>query len=280
MSLNVNNGLGKGINPNPLPLYVNFGQWGSLPIDLFPRIFQDLKADLPSVVWVCRNWKALANDEAFRQMIRPAQAFGTKEWKEYIGVVDAGKEPCLPWCAYGDLEKNGGYLTFIPEKVKVAKEDGKVEDIVLDNLEAIGNLIKKPKTDLETGYKTEWCWEEAIKEKRQQDKPHWVWIKKEAIGRSKTYEQQQVLAKESGAKISGLIDTAISIFMEYVRSSERNFIWDPPVNGQRTLVRVNETTEGWRICLGFAPSGLGVNNLYDYARDYVGFVCARKSFGT
>ena len=81
-------------------------QFSELPMDVVPIIFQNLKADLPSVALVCRNWKAITDGEGFRQMIRPAQAFGVQEWKEYIGV-DAGDEPRLPRRAYGDLEKEG-----------------------------------------------------------------------------------------------------------------------------------------------------------------------------
>ena len=126
-------------------------------------------------------------------------------------------------------------------------------------------------------------WTEAIQEKRNLEKPHWVLISKEIIGRNKSYEDQQKLAKEEnknipGTNISGLMDTAISIFMEYVRSGERNFIWDSAKN-EYNWVRVNEQTRELRLCLGFAPSGLIVGSVYDYAIDSVGVAFARKSFG-
>ena len=283
MSLNINNVSGKGIN-NPVPLDVNFGQSGLLPIDLFPRIFQDLKVDLPSVAMVCKNWKALADDETFCKMIRPAQAFGVQEWKEYIGV-DVGDEPRLPRRAYGDLEREGsGLLTFIPEKVKVI-ENGK--EVLLDNLEAVGKLVGNPKKGNKTGYYRD-AWPEAISEKRKQEKPHWVWIKKEVIGRNKAYfQQQELIAKEEnikipGAKISGLIDTAISVFMEYVRSGEQIFVQDPPVDGERTWVRVNEETRKYTLGLGFVPSGLDVNisvNGDRHAPSSVAVAPSRKSIG-
>ena len=255
-------------------------QFSELPMDVVPIIFQNLKADLPSVALVCRNWKAIADGEGFRQMIRPAQAFGVQEWKEYIGV-DAGDEPPLPRRAYGDLAKEGGLLTFIPEKVKDI-ENGK--EVLLDNLEVIGKLVGNPKKGNKTGYTID-VWPEAISEKRKQEKPHWVWIKKEVIGRNKSYDQQQELvAKEEnkktpGANISGLIDTAISVFMEYVRSGEQIFVWDPPVNGQRTWVRVNEQTRGYRIGLGFAPSGLCVHINCARDLDFVAVAPSRKSIG-
>ena len=81
-----------------------------------------------------------------------------------------------------------------------------------------------------------------------------------------------------GTNISGLMDTAISIFMEYVRSGERNFIWDSAKN-EYNWVRVNEQIREYRICLGFAPSGLHVFDCYVNAHVYVGVALARKSFG-
>ncbi len=263
---------------NLTPLELNFGQGGSLPSDLFLRIFQDLKVDLPSVALASKNWQALADDEAFCKMIRPAQAFGTQEWKEYIGVY-VGEEPRLPRRAYGDLDKYGGLLTFIPEKVKVI-ENGK--EVLLDNLEVIGKLVENPKKGNKTGYVI--SWQPAITERRKLEKPHWVWIKKEVIGRNNTdIQQQELVSKEEnkmipGANISGLIDTAISVFMEYVRSGERNFVWDPPVNGQRTYVRVNERTMGDCLLLGFDPSGLRVQGGGDgVGVDYIAVAPSWKS---
>ncbi len=256
---------------------------GPLPADILPIIFQNGKTDLPNLALVCKNWKAIVDNTQFCETIRPAIAFGVQEWKEYIGV-DAGEEPRLPRRAYGDLEKEGGLLTFIPEKVKVI-ENG--FEVFLDNLKVIGKLVGNPKKGNKTGYTRDSC--RAISEDRKQEKPHWVWIKKEVIGRGKSYEQQQELVaktenkKAPGAKISGLIDTAISVFMEYVRSGEQIFVWDPPVNfGQRTWVRVNEQFKGSRLGVGFAPSGLNVHYCYDHNDDYkvhIAVAPARKSFG-
>ena len=75
---------------------------------------------------VCKNWQAMADDEVFRKKIRPPQAFGTKEWKEYLGV-EAVEEPRLPRRAYGDLENEGGLLTFIPDNVKRLIKMGKLK---------------------------------------------------------------------------------------------------------------------------------------------------------
>ena len=262
-------------------------QVSQLPLDIMHSLFKYLKADLPRLAQVCKEWKSLIDEDEFRAMIRPANAFGSREWKQYI-KVEAGQEPRLPLWAYGFDVKDEYMLTFIPDKVEVSKEDGTKEVVIMDNLEAIGQLVKKPITDLETGYNTDiqddsedyklWV-DKAIKEKRPQEKPHWVWIKKEGIGRRNNFKAQEWLAKERKAPISGLIDTVISLFMEYARSKERHFIWDPNKN-EVTLVRVNEKTDGRRICIGFVPSGLSVYYCLDaYTRDHVAFASGRKSIG-
>ena len=223
-----------------------------LPLDVTRIIFQNARADLHKLALVCKDWRNLADDKVLREAIRPAKAFGSCEWKEYIGV-DAGEELPLPRRVYGDMERGNYYLTFIPESVKVMQEKENVDDVSmdievvkevpLDNLEVIGKLVANSIKGNKIGY-VRGSWQRPIQEKRKLEKPHWVLISKKVIGRNRTYvEQQELVArKETRAKISGLMDTAISIFMEYVRSGERNFVWDPPVNGQITYVRVNEQT--------------------------------------
>lgn len=164
--MSLNTSIVSGSDPiNGRPMVDPIGQESSLPIDVARIIFQNLKSHLPAMAQVSKNWKAIIDDKDFRRIIRPSQAFGTQEWKEYIGV-DAGKEPPLPRRAYGDLENEGGLLTFIPEIVKVI-ENGK--EVALDNLKAIGNLVNKPKKGFETRYKNYgnsiYFWPEAIEEK-------------------------------------------------------------------------------------------------------------------
>ena len=286
--MNLNAAIVSGKDPiNGRPMIDPLDQNSPLPMDVTRIILQNSKGNLDAIALVCRSWKALADNNEFREMIRPVQAFGTKEWKDYIGV-DAEAEPTLPRRAYGDLEKEGGFLTFIPDKVRVAKENGAVEEVPLDNLEAIGNLVKKPKTDLKTGYNGD-SEQEALGEKRILEKPHWVWIKKEVLGRNKTHEQHQELAREEnakiqGANISGLIDTAITVFMDYVRSGGRRFIWNP-VKEVHTYVRLNDPmdrcfNQGWHLTLGFTTSGLLVYHNVCGDNEYIGFLCARKFFAS
>ena len=68
----------------------------------------------------------------------------------------------MPRRAYGDMEKGNYYLTFIPEKVKVTQENGKVDDtsmdievvkeVPLDSLEVIGKLVANPTKGNKIGY--------------------------------------------------------------------------------------------------------------------------------
>lgn len=194
-------------------------------------------------------------------MIRPPNAFGNREWKKYIGV-DAGKEPLLPLWAYA-LDEKKYMLTFIPDKVKVAK-DGKEEEAVLDNLETIGNLVKKPITDLETGFVTDfkdypkkyrnWIIN-AIQEKRHTEKPHWVCIMKEPI--NYIYYIKEEDAEKFGGSISELIDTVISLFMEYARSKEHRII-QLPSKDKITALKI----KGTEIRIYFLPSGLVIGHDY------------------
>ncbi len=283
----------KGIDShNGQPMVDPIGQKTSpLPLEATRIIFQNAKADLHKLALVCKEWRNLADDKVLRETIRPSKAFGSREWKEYIGV-DAGEELPLPRRAYGDMGKGNYYLTFIPKSVKITQENGKIDDasmdievvkeVPLDSLEVIGKLAANAIKGNKIGCSAN-SWPEAIQEKRNLEKPHWVLISKEIIGRNKSYEDQQKLAKEEnknipGTNISGLMDTAISIFMEYVRSGERNYIWDSAKN-ECNWVRVNEQTRALRLCLGFAPSGPIVGSGYDNAFDRVGFALARKSFG-
>ncbi len=239
------------------------GQNSSLPIDVVPIIFQNLKADLTSVALVCKKWKAMADDKLVREKIRPVQAFGVQEWKDYIGV-DAGEEPLLPRRAYETLEKEGGMLTFIPQTVKVTKQNGVVEVVTLNTLEAIGNLVENPKK----GHKTSYSVVSLInlQEKRKTENPHWVWIKKDVYGKGAWSTVHHEIAKQMKVSVAGLIDTVISVFMDYIRFGERNFLWDS------SNVLVNDFQ---KIGLQFTPSGFDISLHKGYVPRP--FVPARKS---
>lgn len=172
---------------------------------------------------------------------------------------------------------------MIPEVVKISKENGAIKEMSIDSLEIIGELANNPKIGHKAGY-DDTSWFGSIPAKRILEKSHWVWINKEVIGRNNTYEQQLKLVEEEnkktlGANISGLIDTVISIFMEYIRFGERNFIWNP-AKINNTIVRVNEQMNGGHLTLSFTPAGLYVGNDANWNHPSIGFVVARKSFGS
>ena len=261
--------------------FMEVGHNISLPLDVIPNIFKyiNVKAGLPSLALVCKNWRVLADNGSFGKMIRPPQTFGTKEWRDYIGV-DAGEEPPLPRCVYHDFERGegGGLLTFIPDKVKITHENGVIEEVILDNLEAICNLIKAPKSELQTGYNLN-TWPNEIKEKRIRAKPHWVWIS-EIMGINETYKELQEFANKSKVlNISGLIDTALSACMKYVRSNECDSCWNPYYHhGVRVNDRTNGTNgNGAKTIFGFSSCGLYVKKgENDNAQDGIGVAIARK----
>ncbi len=261
------------------------GQESPLPEDVILNIFEKLKTDLPHLALVSKTWKAMADDKRLYDRIRPRQAFGTKEWKEYIGV-DAGEELRLPRRVYGDLEKGAHLLTFIPEKIKVTKENGKVEEVALDNLKDIGDLVKTPITVLETGYSKAFTTRITLPKIRvNQEESHWVWINKEVLGRNKTYFYMEELIESEkikipGADYSGILDTVISMFMEYARSGERNFSTLPIDNNLSTLIFLRESfySPYNNFVSGFGPSGI-VFTTWTGPHISVGFVVARKFFG-
>ena len=222
---------------------------------------------------VNKNWRCIADDAELCERIRPSQTFGTREWKYYLNL-DAGIEPPLPRRAYGDLEYGNHFLTFIPNKIRID-----YLEIALNNLKAIGNLIKKPITKFSTGF-FEGVWEHELIKIRKNEKSHWVWINKKIIGRNKTYEQQQELILEvnkkiAGSNISGLIDISICLFMDYIRYGKFNFGVDL-LKKQFSYIRVKEDCERAHISIGFTSTGIDIV----YASFGFGFLVARKYFGS
>lgn len=255
-----------------------------LPIDVARIIFSLAKTNLPALARVSKKWKELAYDEQLYKMIVPAQRIGEEAWKKYIG--DPGKEILLPLCVFKDIESGDGWLTLVPEKVKLTNKDGTITEVEIDP-ENMGTIVENPKEGHKTGYHPK-SWRKAIEEKIKPEKMHWVWIRKVPIGRGKNFTEQQRLAREqstgnnatNGADISGFLDTIVTVFMEKIRSGESCFSTGP-VNDVYTRIRVKDQTkeEGIRKALGFDAAGLNVTPYYDTANDHVAVVVARKSFG-
>ncbi len=150
----------------------------------------------------------------------------------------------------------------------------------------MGELAKTPKKGHATCYEPN-AWAAAINEERVVEKSHWFVLDTEAIGKRLHYSEQKDLAEAKKtaagwqkAKVSDLRDTIISLFMEKIRTGKSYFVWDPDYR-KSTWISVDAMTEGMRIAVSFAPSGLEVNtfNAY-YPHDYLGVAVARKSIGT
>jgi hypothetical protein len=289
----------------------------SLPIDIGRIIFTYAKSNLDFMALVSKNWVAVAEDKKCLEMIRAStpEISGVSDWKERVKVKKIVVELPIPRCIYREVEE-GWIYTFIPKEVTIVNGQGEEVIVKINSLRALGNLFKKPITDLETGFSLSWS--AAIEEPRTPEEPHWVGIKPKVIGKKMTYKKQLKLAedednkaygndsameidtsgvtKENSAaaksveqvkqnkrkqiiKISDLIDTAATAFMTYAKSGNkvRLYIIDDK-NKVYDLVRVNEKTNERRIWLGFASSGLAVDYYYGPARDFVGCVFARKSF--
>lgn len=254
-----------------------------LPIDVARIIFSLAKTNLPALACVSKKWKELAYDEQLYKMIVPAQRFGEGAWKKYIG--DPGKEILLPLCVFKDIENGEGWLTLVPEKVKMTNKDGTINEVEIDP-EIMETIVENPKEGHKTGYHQD-AWRRAIEEKIKPEKMHWVWIRKVPIGSGENFTEQQRLAREQstgknetkGADVSGFLDTIVTVFMEKIRSGE-SCLAIGPVNDIYTWIRVkDQTKDGIRKALGFSAAGLVVGHFYDKAFVGVAVVVARKSFG-
>ncbi len=243
-------------------------------------IFEMLKTDLPTVALVCKNWKALTDNDWLLKKIRPLQTFGENEWKEYIGA-DPGIEPHLPRRAYGDLEREGGMLTLIPRTVKVTKENGNVDEAPVDSLAVIAKWVKNSKTGKRTGFHPK-TWLGLIDENRQPEKTHWTWINEKVIGMNKTYAQQLELirnenGKGSGAHMSSLKDTVVSVFMQILKSGSCHFM-----DGVHLIVRDKSDNKlGTSLSLtpeGIMAEGFTITPKRNIIEDPSGVVVARKFF--
>ena len=161
-------------------------------LSIIHNIFKNIPVNIPELALVCKTWKNIVDSKEFKKIIPlPQQAFGRQKWLKYIGV-DPGEEltPYFPRWIYKYLDTNKCTMTFIPKKVKKTQADGTVLEIALDTLKNIGELVENPIKGHRMGYSRN-AWKRALEEVRDMEEAHWVVISKKAIGRNKTYIQQQ-----------------------------------------------------------------------------------------
>ena len=257
---------------------------GTLPVDAARLILCNLKVYLPDLARVCSRWRDLVDDDDFRDMIRPAKAFDSREWKHYIGV-DAGDEPRLPRCAYRDMESGKYLLTFVPKIVKLILKNKYAVVINLNNLKVVEKLVANPKNGNKMVFTEIFSPQKILNSKRKLENSHWVLLNTE-FQPNGTFDKQQELAREvkikaPDTKISGLIDAVISVCMEFIRSGKRYPLHEPATQ-EYSFITCNEPIQGKIICFVFRHSGL----YFTYSGsppnlpEGVGFLWAKRSFGT
>ena len=193
-------------------------------------------------------------------------------------TVDAGKR-----VTYLNNLASDFMLTLIPPSIKVKDQNGNDKEIVLDSGDAVKEMLLYQKAGHRIGFDPN-SWSQAMAEKRKIEKtPFWVWINKQVIGRNKFYtgqkeDVQKKSLREPKANVSDLIDTMVSVLMNYVKTGERCFGWDQK-NKKYTIISVNDTTNRLRLGVRFALAGLYVHYYDGHGISDTGVVVARKSIG-
>jgi hypothetical protein len=193
-------------------------------------------------------------------------------------------------------------LTLIPTSIKVKDAKGNNKEIIIDSGDAIKEMLPYQKGGHIIGFDERWqSWPEAMAEKRQIAKTHtWVWINKQVTGRHMSYEDEITLVKKESleakeANTSDLIDTVVSLLMNYIKTGEKCFEFNPG-NRKGTWIRVNDKTDMFRVGVSFSTdqgipreSWMGERlatglyfryDTYDYKDGSFGVVIARKPIGT
>ncbi len=288
--------------------------FNTIPVDVLPIIFENLSLETDIVALVCKMWKEVVDSKMFREIIRPPRVMGIKQLiMQNPNIIFEGKEHPLPRKFYKEYAMTGGLCFFNPGRVKLKIADGEYKLVVLNSLEAIASLF--PNANLKTRFTND-SWEQALTEIRKEEAPHWVWEEAKVRGFNKTYAQQQEMAKKEDKALyperyqaieensdvgcsenapeaskpkqivimSNVNDHVLGKFMAETILGEREVTWDPN-SDKYGLIRVKSTIkvgdQELPITVGVAPSGLDVYSCRcDNAFSNVGFVCARKSFGT
>ncbi len=242
--------------------------WNMLPQDLSNIIFTYAGAEnLPSLALTCKNWSVLADNKEFRENIRPAGIFGTKEWKETFDV-NAGEEPILPRCAYAEMKDDKFQIILVPEKVKDEKDE-----INLYSKEGIDKLLKKTK---KLTLRTNCGFISNSFKIVKPEKTHWLSIAKDYIDGGDYYNGQfhdiakrpvsvptgffgcdvKLIQAKKGEDISRLIDTIITRSIRYITE---------PVYGQKFLVVKEKRDSKTHICIHIDGKLLCVGHPENYS---------------
>jgi hypothetical protein len=195
----------------------------------------------------------------------PAMTFGKALWEKYIG--DVGVEPPLPAdidqildapCPFwpGKKVSETHVLVLIPQTVNEKPL----------NLKLLGELVQKPLQ----GNTTKYNYLDLGKYiDPAAPKSHWALMTRDVIEgtRSKSYSSQQALITrysqqtKAAYEVPTVLDAAVCIFMEYVRTGTRLYSDSP-----RTYTRCQEKYDPkWQqlVVGGFSAAGLRVRDSHD-----------------
>lgn len=195
-------------------------------------------------------------------------------------IVEAGKRVTYLKNLVSDF-----MLTLRPTSVKVEDEEGNARVIFLDSVDAVKEMLRFQKNGHRIGFNSN-SWSNTMAEKRQNEKTHyWVWINKRGIGKGENYKyttQKALVQKQNfraqKANVSDLIDTVVSVLMNYIKTGEKCFEWDRK-NPEYTIIRVNDMTGEWHIGVCVTPAGLLVYPECGYENKRFAVAVARKSIG-
>ncbi len=246
-----------------------------LPPELFSLIFITMgKMELPSFALVNRQWREIADSKEFREIIFPQSAFGKKDWNHYFPGVDAGNEPFLPRCAYGDFEE-GDLLTFIPKILKVKNKEGNITEKPF-TLAFMGELVKNSRSIYSTSFNVE-SLNICINDPRTSGSSHWVLIKAKPVAVNEYFSDQEkfVTDQGKGANVSGLIDTVVSIFTKFIKTGDYCILNNAE---NYTYIRLRDQVKESRAICSFGSAGLLVSYTFDDNDNHmIGVAVARKS---
>jgi U-box domain-containing protein len=190
----------------------------------------------------------------------PAIAFGKEKWATYFG--DVGEEPPLP----PDIDKIlAAQCPFLPGK-KVSETHllvliPKTVNGRPLNLKFLGELVQKPLQGNATKYKNFYLGEYTDP---PAPKSHWALMTRDVVegSRGRSYSDQQKLMTDNNQKaklpyeIPTVLDAAVCIFMEYVRTGTRLYSDNP-----YTFTWCQEKYDAnWYLVVGgFSAAGLFVH---------------------
>ena len=202
-------------------------------------------------------------------------AFGKGMWAHYI-KGDIGEVPELPANIKQVLEqqspffpgktvKESSLLYYIPEFVGEKRL----------TLNLLNELVKDALQGEKIGLRG-YIWDQILKE--HGDTPigegHWALMTNDVVpgSRNRSFIDQEKMVNDAGYEVPDLLDAAVIILLEQLRSGTRLFSDNPG-----TYTYCKEITREFHLVIGgFTPDGLDVRNHHDYEREDIGVAALRK----